>query len=108
MSVPAHVLEHAQALALGFAFAGLVAASFELFTEERASFRLLRRGGLLALLSVPMLVFSGPFIIMKNTVRGRVIEARPLGFVVVGTVLALFWGLMCGRLVLDLALALAR
>ncbi len=37
-----------QALLVGFAFAGLVASAFELFTARRASFHLLETGGLLA------------------------------------------------------------
>ena len=47
-------LEALQALVLGFAFAGLLASAFELFTERRASFGLLQTGGVLAMASVPM------------------------------------------------------
>ena len=39
-------LETFVTLLLGFAFAGLLASAFELFTAQRASFRLLQIGGL--------------------------------------------------------------
>ena len=104
MQISPTALESFSALGLGFALAGLLASSFELFTHRRASFRLLELGGPLALACVPVLVFSAPFIILRNTVRGRRFERRPVGFVFAATVIACFWSLMSGRLVLDLAL----
>jgi hypothetical protein len=102
MAISPTSLESLLALALGFAVAGLLASAFELFTERRASFGLLQAGGVLALASVPMLVFSAPFIILRNTIRGRSIEGRPVGFVMLATMLACGWSLMSGRVVLDL------
>jgi hypothetical protein len=91
-----------KALAIGFAFAGLVASAFELFTQRRASFHLLKGGGLLAVASVPMVVFAAPFLILRNTVRGRAIEGRPIHFVMLATIIAGFWSLVCGHVVIDL------
>jgi hypothetical protein len=96
------VFEALQALALGFAFAGLLASAFELFSKRRASFGLLKGGDLLALACVPLIVFSAPFIILRNTVLGGRIERRPLLSITAATVIACVWGLMSGRLVLDL------
>jgi hypothetical protein len=70
MTIEPAALEALQALVLGFAFAGLLASTFEFVTETRASFHLLERGGATALASVPVLVFSAPFIILRNTLRG--------------------------------------
>ncbi len=102
MRIDPHSLELLQALVLGFAFAGLLASAFELVTERRASFGLLQAGGVLALMSVPVLVFSAPVIILRNTIRGRSIEGRPVGFVMLATMLACGWSLVSGRVVLDL------
>ena len=107
MAVDPSALESLQALALGFAFAGLLASAFELMTERRASFHLLETGGVAALASVPVLVFSAPFIILRNTVRGRRFERRPVHFVMLATIIACLWSLMSGRLVLDVAVLLA-
>ncbi|MDB5519305.1 MAG: hypothetical protein JWQ17_6063, partial [Tardiphaga sp.] len=38
--------------------------------------------------AVPFLVFAAPFIIMRNTLRGRRIERRRFEFVMMATVLA--------------------
>jgi hypothetical protein len=103
MEISPSALESLAALGLGFAFAGLLASSFELFTQRRASFGLLEAGGPLALASVPVLVFSAPFIILRNTLRGRRFERRPMGFVFAATLIACFWSLMSGRVVLDFA-----
>jgi hypothetical protein len=89
------------ALILGFVFAGLIASAFELFTERPASFSLLHGGGFLALASVPMLVFSAPFIILRNTFRARRSEGRPIGFVMLATMIAGTWSLCSGNVVLD-------
>ena len=59
-------------------------------------------GGPAAVASVPLIVFSAPFIILRNTVRGRRFERRPVGFVAVATVIACLWALACGRVLLDL------
>ncbi|HEX2510956.1 MAG TPA: hypothetical protein VHK66_10580 [Microvirga sp.] len=107
MAVDPSAVESLQALVLGFAFAGLLASAFELMTERRASFHLLEAGGVAALASVPVLVFSAPFIILRNTVRGRRFERRPIHFVMLATIIACLWSLLSGRLVLDLAVMLA-
>jgi hypothetical protein len=103
MSIDPASLESIHAMCLGLAFAGLLASAFEMATERRASFGLLHAGRLLALLSVPVLVFSAPFIILRNTVRGRRFERRPIGFVVLATMVACVWSLFSGRVVLDVA-----
>lgn len=94
------------ALLTGFAFAGLVASAFELFTARKASFTLLQRGGVLAMASVPVIVFSAPFIILRNTVKGRQIEGRPIHFVAIATIISGFWSIACGQVVLSFALQL--
>jgi hypothetical protein len=107
MQVDPSAFEALEALALGFAFAGLLASAFELMTEQRASFHLLQAGGVVALASLPVVVFSAPVIILRNTVRGRRFERRPFHFVMIATMIACFWSLMSGRLVLDVAQLLA-
>jgi hypothetical protein len=93
-----------QALAIGFAFAGFVASAFELFTRRRASFNLLQAGGLKAVASVPVVVFAAPFLILRNTIRGRAIEGRPIPFVMLATIIAGFWSLACGQVVMSFAM----
>lgn len=98
--------EAIKSLLIGFAFAGLLASAFELFTRRRAGFELLETGGVSAIASVPVVVFSAPFLIIRNTVRGRRMEGRPFILVMVASMIASLWSIASGRVVLDLLLIL--
>jgi hypothetical protein len=88
------------ALALGFAVAGLCASAYRVVADQPPSFRLLEMGPAAArFASIPLLMFSAPFIIMRNTLRGRRIEGRRAEFVMVATVIAGLWSLMSGTVV---------
>ncbi len=87
-------------LTIGFAVAGMCATGYRLFAEHFPSFRLLEIGPTAArFASIPLLMFSAPFIIMRNTLRGRRIEGRRAEFVMVATVIAGLWSLMSGTVV---------
>ena len=87
-------------LAIGFAVAGLISTGYQLVTERPASFRLLEQGPHpTTFAAIPFLVFAAPFIIMRNTIRGRRIERRGFEFVMVATVIAGIWSLMSGTVV---------
>ena len=87
-------------LALGFAIAGLLGSGYQVVTEQPPSFLLLNRGKPnAALAAVPFLIFTAPFIIMRNTLRGQRLEHRGFGFAMLATVIATFWSLMSGTVV---------
>jgi hypothetical protein len=97
------------ALAIGFAVAGLTSAGYQTLTARPLSFRLLERNApAAAVASVPLLVFGAPFIILRNTIRGRRIEHRPFVFVMIATVVAGLWSLMSGTVVTAGWLGLIR
>src|SRR5271154_1162238 len=104
-AVPAAIspeaIESFFALALGFAVAGLCASGYCLFSKHFPSFRLLEVGPVPArFAAIPLLMFSAPFIIMRNTIRGRRIEGRRTEIVMVATVIAGLWSLMSGTVVM--------
>jgi hypothetical protein len=85
------------ALALGFAFAGMLGTGYQLATSRPPSFHLLETGpSTSAFAAVPFLVFAAPFIIMRNTIRGRIIEGRSFQLVMIATVIAGLWSLLSG------------
>jgi O-antigen/teichoic acid export membrane protein len=89
------------ALVLGFAFAGLCATGYQYMTQRPASFRLLQhRRQLSAFAAVPFLAFAAPFIIMRNTLRARRVRRRRFEFVMLSTILAGFWSLMSGTVMM--------
>jgi hypothetical protein len=99
-AVSPQTIESFFSLALGFAVAGLCASGYRLFANQSPSFRLLEIGPAIArFASIPLLMFAAPFIIMRNTLRGRRIEGRRTEFVMVATVIAGLWSLMSGTVV---------
>jgi hypothetical protein len=89
-------------LLIGFAVAGSLATGYQLVTEKPLSFRLLNEGArLVTLLAIPVLTFAAPFVIMRNAIRGRRIERRRFEFVMLATVLAGFWSMMSGTVVVT-------
>lgn len=102
MTIEPSAVEALQSLFIGFAFAGLLASAFELFTEQRADFRLLQAGGLTAVASVPVVIFSAPFLILRSMLHGRQSDGRPFSFLMLAGLTAGLWSLVSGRVVLDL------
>ncbi len=97
---PVH-LDALRALLFGFALAGMLASAFQYLTDKPASFTLLQQGGWSALMSVPFVVMTAPFIILRNTIRGRKFERRSVFFVWLATVIACLWSMAAGRFMLD-------
>jgi len=99
-SISPQAIDSLFALALGFAVAGLCASGYRLFSTHFPSFRLLEVGPFAArFAAIPLLMFSAPFIIMRNTLRGRRIEGRRTEIVMIATVIAGLWSLMSGTVV---------
>jgi hypothetical protein len=99
-AISPETIESFFSLAIGFAVAGSCASGYRLFSKHFPSFRLLEVGPVPArFAAIPLLMFSAPFIIMRNTIRGRRIEGRRTEIVMVATVIAGLWSLMSGTVV---------
>jgi hypothetical protein len=91
------------ALAIGFALSGALSNGYQLMTEKPASFRLLESTERKeALAAVPFLIFAAPYVIMRNTIRGGRVDGRNFGFAALATIVAGFWSLMSGTIVVML------
>jgi hypothetical protein len=78
------------------------------FTTRLPDFSQLSTGpGVAALAAVPLLIVSAPFLIMRNSILGRRQEGRRFEFVFLATLIAGFWSLMSG-LVLVMTLQACR
>jgi O-antigen/teichoic acid export membrane protein len=109
LSISPRSAEELLALLIGFAVAGVISTGYQLLTERPASFRLLDQGPHPSTFAaIPFLVFAAPFIIMRNTIRGRRIERRRFEFVMVATVVAGIWSLMSGTVVVMVFQTLQR
>ena len=95
--MPSESLQMLLALALGFAVAGVCSTGYQLATSRLPSFNLLSSGPSAATLAtVPLLIVAAPFLIMRKTLRGRQQEGRRFEFVFLATLIAGFWSLMSG------------
>jgi hypothetical protein len=90
------------ALGIGFAVAGLIATAYQLITRRPAGFGELHQGSrLAALAAVPMLVFAAPYIIMRAAIRAAQADGQAFMPVMVATIVAGGWSLMCGTMVVS-------
>ncbi len=97
------------ALALGFGLAGLLSSGYQVLNERPASFRLLERAERRqALAALPFLMFAAPFIIVNAILRASRAGGGGFGFAMLATVLAGFWSLMSGTLVVMALQAAGR
>jgi len=97
----AESLQNLFALAFGFAVAGLCCSGYRVVTSRLPSFGLLATGPSLgAIAAVPLLVFAAPFLIMRNTLLAYALESRRFEFVFLATLIAGFWSLMSGLVLL--------
>jgi hypothetical protein len=84
-------------ICIGFALAGALVNGYQAFAQRPAGFGLLQDGvAPKTFAAVPFLVFAAPFIIMRNTLRGMLVESRRVEFVMMATVIAGFWSMMSG------------
>ena len=94
-------------LAIGFAVAGLCASGYRLHGAHFPTFRLLQMGPMPArVAAVPLLIFSAPFLIMRNTLRGRRLERRSVEFVMLASAVAGLWSFMSGTVIVTALQAL--
>jgi hypothetical protein len=91
-------------LGLGFAVAGLCSSAYQLATSQLPSFGQLTTGpSPKAFAAVPLLMVAAPFLIMRNTLAGPREEGRRFQFVFLTTVIAGFWSLMSGLVMVQAA-----
>ena len=85
------------AVAFGFAVAGMCSSGYRVATDRLPSFSQLSDGPRPATFAaIPLLVVSAPFLIMRNTILGTRQEGRRFEFVFLATLIAGFWSLMSG------------
>lgn len=96
------------AVCTGFVCAGIIGSFFQLInnTPPRFDFAAETIGAIVSAIFVCL--FAGPFIIMRNAIRGRRIERRPIGWLVASSTIAGMWSLCSGIVILQFALAFAQ
>ena len=87
---------------VGFVCAGILATMYQIVANRPAGFRVSLESWSSTAASVLVCTFAGPFIIMRNALRGRRIENRPIGWLFGSSAIASVWSACSGVLVLNL------
>ena len=96
----------AYATAWGFVAAGVLSSLYQLVTDRPVRFSVELETIWRGFVDVMICAFAGPFIIMRNAIRGRVIEHRPVGWLVASTAIATGWSMCSGIVVVNLAMTM--
>lgn len=88
----------------GFCCAGVIGSFYQLLTNKPPRFQFNVESVAGSVATVGMLLFVGPFIIMRNAIRGRRIEGRPLGWLVASSTIAGMWSILSGLFVVQTTL----
>jgi hypothetical protein len=95
------------AVAAGVVTAGLLSSFYSLLTAERVSFRLLMTGGLaVSIVSLPLLLLSGPLVIARNAQLAGLVAARAWSWVAATAAIVIVWSFINGVVVLEFLLSL--
>lgn len=86
---------------VGFVCAGILASIYQLIAHRPAGFRVSANSFPSVIMSVILCTFAGPFIIMRNALRGRRIENRPIGWFFGSSAIAGVWSACSGVLLLN-------
>jgi hypothetical protein len=92
------------AVAVGFSLSGVIGSLHQLITSRPASFGALGGGFATGAWAIPVIVFGGPFILMRNALRGRLIEGRPMAWIAATAAIATGWSFASGVVLLEIAL----
>ncbi len=96
---------YAYTIAVGFVAAGLIASFYQLLTSRPVAFEILFNRGPAAVVSVFALVLAGPAVIMRNAIRGRLIENRSGHWLALSTVISAAWSFLQGVFILSFVIA---
>lgn len=100
------LLLSAYIICAGFVSAGVLGSFIQIWKAEPIGFSVQYDSWVSGFLGVLLCIFAGPFIIMRNTLRGRRIEGRPLGWVVMASAVASLWSFCTGLLIMHTILSI--
>jgi len=89
----------------GFVAAGLLGSFYQLVTSKPPQFAFEFSNIAAGATTVFMVFFAGPFILLRNALRARLIERRPLGWLAASFAIAAMWSSLSGMFVLQLAIS---
>ena len=93
--------------AIGFCAAGLCSSSWQLVTGRPLKFGLQVDKTTLAILGVFVRVMAGPVIVMRNAIKGAIVEGRAPYWLALSTFISVVWSFFSGVALLELLFRLS-
>jgi hypothetical protein len=100
-NMSATALLYLHAALVGLVAGGIMVSGYRLVTSRQPSFQTRPRTLSGIALQIVVLTFGGPLVLMRNAIRGRLIEGRPLPFLAASAVIASLWCFFSGVLLLG-------
>jgi hypothetical protein len=97
---------YAYTVAVGFVAAGLIGSMYQILTNKPVAFEMMFQRNGAAIVGVLTLVFAGPAVIMRNAIRGRLIENRPGHWLALSTAISAGWSFLQGVFILSFVIAI--
>jgi hypothetical protein len=94
----------AYAAATGFVASGIVSSFYQMVTTHPAKFGLFGNSFAAWMLTFVFCALTGPFIIMRNGIRGHFKERKPVQWLLASLLVAGIWSSCSGLIVLNFAL----
>ncbi|NVK34022.1 MAG: hypothetical protein HWE23_06060 [Rhodobacteraceae bacterium] len=91
----------------GFCCAGVIGSLYQLLTNKPPKFQFDVESLFGSLMAMALMLLAGPFIIMRNAIRGRRIEGRPIGWLVASSTIAGMWSIISGLFVVQVAISVS-
>lgn len=96
------VLIYCYVISVGFALAGFLASCSKLMTGQAISF--MPKKEMLGFWVVPAILlrlFAGPYILVRNSIRGAILEKRAAHWLAFSFMLATFWSFISGAVMIE-------
>ncbi len=86
----------------GFVCAGFLSSVYQLITKKTMSFNLSEEKGLRMLMGVLTLILTGPFVIMRNSLRAFYTDRSRGGWVAASAAISIFWSFVSGLFLMNI------
>lgn len=90
---------------IGFVWSGLMGSFYQMVTAQPPAFSVSYNNFFAGFTGILFCAFAGPFILMRNSLRARKIEDRPLGWLVAASAIAFMWSFCSGIVLLEVGLS---
>lgn len=92
-------------VSMGVCAGGVSVNLFQLVSGVRAGFQVRSDNLVLKAAYIPLIMFGGPMILMRNAINGQLTDDRPAYLLGISALIAMIWAFVAGLFVVHLGLS---